>query len=490
MERSFDSTALLIVSTCIASLAIVGGADAQAASSVNQKAIYGEDDRMEVYEVEPGVIKQRAEKSVAGMIRTGRLIEEDGQIFIPSQSLGQAQDLCEDEPFVNQPSIAKCSGTLIADDLILTAGHCVQNDRDCSNYSWVFNAYYEAEGERALIEPDDVFACEEIVDSTLYLDSEVSHDFAVVKLAREATPEFEIAPLRHERTALESEIQAIMIGFGAGIPMKIDQGGAVDAVRAETLDFFTTNSDAFGGNSGSAVFDSNGTIIGILVAGGSDYIYDEEAGCYRIARLPESNPIEQSSYVFRAVDALCNTTSRNDYTLCANRCGNGFCELTETEMNCAEDCGGDAPRCGNGACEDGEAVWNCKFDCELTIPEGWDCEAPVFSDGEICNCECGVPDPDCGDPNAPVVGCDDLEGPNIVCTDATGTCAERSKVCGNDTCDTGETEENCAVDCALNSSSGDSGGCSSTSTPTQPLAAALFIACCLALRPRRALPKS
>lgn len=41
----------------------------------------------------------------------------------------------------------------------------------------------------------------------------------------------------------------------------------------------------------------------------------------------------------------------------------------------------------------------------MAPPAGWTCSLSEYDDGETCNCECDVIDPDCSIPNAPVDGC-------------------------------------------------------------------------------------
>ncbi len=67
-----------------------------------------------------------------------------------------------------------------------------------------------------------------------------------------------------------------MIGHPTGIPTKV-AGGAF--VRDNSNDkFFVANLDTFGGNSGSAVVNSEtGVVEGILVRGENDYV--TEGGC-------------------------------------------------------------------------------------------------------------------------------------------------------------------------------------------------------------------
>ena len=64
-------------------------------------------------------------------------------VFIaPSLSLGEAVGLCPDQRFTAQPTAGDCSGTLVDNRIVLTAGHCVEG-KSCSDISFVFDyAYY------------------------------------------------------------------------------------------------------------------------------------------------------------------------------------------------------------------------------------------------------------------------------------------------------------------------------------------------------------
>ena len=85
---------MIAACAAIVVLTMAATAIAEPLSKVSDKTIYGDDDRMEVYEVEPGIIRQRAERSVAAMVRNRRVAEDNGRVFIPSQSLGGARELC------------------------------------------------------------------------------------------------------------------------------------------------------------------------------------------------------------------------------------------------------------------------------------------------------------------------------------------------------------------------------------------------------------
>ena len=76
----------------------------------------------------------------------------------------------------------------------------------------------------------------------------------------------------------------ILIGHPTGLPKKTDKTGVVTGVSD---DIIRGNTDSFGGNSGSPVFDANGNLIGILSGGDpADFTYDDSDGCAEINFCP------------------------------------------------------------------------------------------------------------------------------------------------------------------------------------------------------------
>ena len=97
-----------------------------------------------------------------------------------------------------------------------------------------------------------------------------------------------------------------MIGFGSGLPAKIDSGGEVYDPRAEQLDFFIANVDAFQGHSGSATFDSENRLAGILLGGRTpDYVTPEGETCKRVSVYDDSSAAEVVHNVAPIVASLC-----------------------------------------------------------------------------------------------------------------------------------------------------------------------------------------
>jgi V8-like Glu-specific endopeptidase len=192
-------------------------------------------------------------------------------------NLAETKNVCSDETFSDISSIGLCSGFLVGEDLLVTAGHCMSTSRDCEEAIWAFNFQKDSISSKDhILEGKDVYHCKKIINQQL---SGVSYnDFAIIQLDRKVEGR---APLKFRTSGkVENDAELVVIGHPSGLPTMITDGAYI---RNNDNDFyFVTNSDTFGGNSGSAVFNSKtGEVEGILVRGENDYVFDEEAECYR-----------------------------------------------------------------------------------------------------------------------------------------------------------------------------------------------------------------
>ena len=381
---------------------VVSASSAQAQSSdvvtTEQPVIYGQDDRRDVYQVSDDAIRTLATESVVTLMNRSALNASDpNNVRFSAATLGQNFDLCSGELFADQPAAGFCSGSLIGPDLVLTAGHCI-NDASCARVSFVFGYNMAAAGRLNTVTTQDIFSCSRVVARV----ENDSLDYAVVQLDRSASPRFTPATVR-VGPPLAAGTPLVMIGSPSGLPVKVDAGGSVRTPQQGNYLIATT--DSFGGNSGSAVWDENSLdIIGILTAGDTDYVQD--GSCRRVNVCSESGcGGENVLYVAPAINAFCSAGT--DESLCgsASRCGDGYCAYNENASSCDADC--DIVGCGDGVC--GVNEWTtCDQDCLVVIPDGWDCDPSYYGTGDGCDCNCGsVEDPDCGDPEQERINCDD-----------------------------------------------------------------------------------
>jgi hypothetical protein len=97
---------------------------------------------------------------------------------------------------------------------------------------------------------------------------------------------------------------------------------------------------------------------------------------------------------------------------CGGSCGEcaegaPFCVEGNCVVECTPECEGRA--CGpdgcGGSCGECAEGSQCADDRGACVPLEWTCAPDLYGDGGACDCACGLPDPDCDAPEAPVRGC-------------------------------------------------------------------------------------
>ena len=272
------------------------GADACWAMGQDSKVVYGVDNRMEVSEAQDDRYREWAQ-STAAMIANYQLqrVEDTGNFNLNSNLLEQ-MNICPSERFAQQMNPAVCSGFLVAPNILITAGHCVSNPSHCEGYRWVFGLSDIDDGIKDLqIPASKVYECKRIIKSKL--TSWNKNDFSVIELDR---PVMGITPLEMNTTsAIKPGTPIVVIGHPSGLPTKIADGAVV---RERRWNYFRTNLDTFGGNSGSAVInEKTGKVEGILVRGQTDYIYSSTQGCMVVNRYEDqAGGGEDATYIRNA----------------------------------------------------------------------------------------------------------------------------------------------------------------------------------------------
>jgi V8-like Glu-specific endopeptidase len=245
------------------------------ANASSNKIIYGEDNRLDVYETANQLHVDLA-KSTAAMISWSSIRNNGEESVITSGTL-EERGICESERFSNQISAANCSGFLVAPDLLVTAGHCINNVRDCQGSAWVFDFAVKDDadfGNSLTVPTSSVYACKEIISRELSRSN--NDDFALIRLERAVEDRTPLTVRTSGR--VETGTELVVIGHPTGIPTKIADGAQVRSNNNSV--YFSANLDTYGGNSGSAVFNAEtGVVEGILVRGGTDYVYNSRGGC-------------------------------------------------------------------------------------------------------------------------------------------------------------------------------------------------------------------
>lgn len=255
------------------------------------KSIYGEDDRLDYYAADADM--RALADSVVSLWKSEDLRTVDGKTALGTVNFGLAASLCPGERFAEQPIGAFCSGTLVGEDIIMTAGHCVLDEAKCAATKFAFGYSLKKAGDYPQTVPaEDVYGCSGIIKRDLDMNPGFfasvfnggpGPDFALIKLDRKV-PGRKPLPIHRKAKPAKGD-KLFVIGHPVGLPVKV--AGSASVRDAGPKYFFKADLDTFGGNSGSAVFNADTRLIeGILVRGDVDFI-NSPAGCRKASVVPQ-----------------------------------------------------------------------------------------------------------------------------------------------------------------------------------------------------------
>lgn len=259
--------------------------------------IYGTDNRYETDEYSNQMFREKA-KSVAIRVLNRKLsVDQNNSDIINLLKIPMTAaipNVCEDERFSSQNMLGDCSGFLIAKNKILTAGHCAFSEFECANTSWIF----DYKNDVTQIDAKNVYKCKKIEAQSYKYEKRHVSDYAIIELDRDT----DRAPLEFRKfgTPLLGT-KLVLIGYPLGLPQKIADEASVKFYNDEDIsnlwnafslhhDYFIANTDSYGGNSGSPIFNQRtGKVEGILVQGADDFQFNDEKGCSNSVRLSNSH---------------------------------------------------------------------------------------------------------------------------------------------------------------------------------------------------------
>ena len=244
----------------------------QVYASVN--VIYGEDNRRDIFkETNPKLLE--ISNSVAGMVHRkdiNPLLNTSARRFFKEQP--SMKLMCEEEKFINQRVLPRCTGFLVDSNKILTSSLCITNSRDCQEFQWVFD--FKMENDEVLsnefLRQRNVYSCSRIME----LDYKIGMDYVLVELDRSV---FDRLPLELSTESINPKEELVSIGHPSGLPLKIIDDGFVKKMMD---DIYYVNLDSYKGNSGAPVIEKNsGKVIGMISSGKADFFFDPNSNCFR-----------------------------------------------------------------------------------------------------------------------------------------------------------------------------------------------------------------
>lgn len=224
--------------------------------------IWGKDKRMDFFEIENEQIKKNAD-CVAAICLKDSLIDNNGISMLKLKNYGKNYNLSNYESFHDQYMVSGrvCTGFLVEEDIIATAGHCA-NDDNAAGLRFVFGFRMQDPTTPVIRIPNsNIYKGVKIAYST-YDRKCIGSDWSLVKLDRKVEGQT-IAKLSGKDVF--SEQQVYVLGYPCGLPLKYAPGANVRDVKDDS---FGANLDIYMGNSGSPIFNSDThEVIGIVVNG-------------------------------------------------------------------------------------------------------------------------------------------------------------------------------------------------------------------------------
>ncbi|MEK7382323.1 MAG: trypsin-like peptidase domain-containing protein, partial [Elusimicrobiota bacterium] len=249
-----------VLVTCATLLSAIRLA-APASAQMDGQVIYGSDDRIDIYQTQSGLLRSLADSTVA-LFQASSVLTQGDKAKLTTEPYGEGMGLCPDEPFYAQVTGAFCSGSLVAPDIIMTAGHCVISQEVCKDTKFVFGFGIKEAGKMPLEVPaKNVYGCKTLLAREQINDGQ---DWALVKLDRAVAGHLVLKLNLGGKIANKTPL--VVIGHPAGLPTKI--AGGAEVRDASKKGYFVADLDTYGGNSGSAVFNAKTALVeGILVRG-------------------------------------------------------------------------------------------------------------------------------------------------------------------------------------------------------------------------------
>jgi hypothetical protein len=232
-------------------------------------SIYGDDDRVDYYQINNKNI-QKLTDSIATRIAVNDISVTNNSYTLKNKEFGFIHQLCNAERFSKQNTAGDCTGFLISENKLVTAGHCVQNNFDCKNSYWLFDYKMKNEADKLIKgSTRNLFKCKKIINKKVtYLKNNskgADIDVAIVELDRKTSR----AALTLSRGRVLQGQDLMVLGHPKGLPLKMANNATALSLRKNS---FYSNLDTYSGNSGSPVFNEKTLeVVGVLTAGKMDF---------------------------------------------------------------------------------------------------------------------------------------------------------------------------------------------------------------------------
>lgn len=228
------------------------------------RGTWGKDERKDYFEIEDEQVRQNARCVGALCFKKSLLPLNDDLSILRVKNYRKAFNLSRSEPFQQQPIAAGrlCTGFLVEEDIIATAGHFVDED-NVADLRIIFGYRMEAPDTPVIrAAGKNIYKGIKIIRRVKRSLNDGGSDWALVKLDRE---------VKGQTTAVLSAGSTVpgqsiyVLGHPCGLPLKYAPGASVHYIEDA---YFGADLDIYSGSSGSPVFDSiTHEVIGMVVRG-------------------------------------------------------------------------------------------------------------------------------------------------------------------------------------------------------------------------------
>ena len=223
-----------------------------------------------------------------------------GQDYMPLYTTLKAEGFCAKEAWANEAALSNCSGTLVSDRHIVTAGHCADVEKMCEKFAWLFDYQLDDKGELPKsFSRSQVYSCKKIVKSVhskiKTYGQFIRTDYAVIELDR---PVVGRKPVElSKKKFVKPGTKIVNISYPVGTPGKISDVGQV-ARYMYLPAYFWSDVLIFGGSSGSGMFNAEtGELVGVVSQAVNNLELDKVKECKKMINTKRTDPLKNGGKV-------------------------------------------------------------------------------------------------------------------------------------------------------------------------------------------------
>jgi V8-like Glu-specific endopeptidase len=194
-------------------------------------------------------------------------------VTINAVNQGDVLQMCSDEPFRDELMTGDCTGFLVGVDRLVTARHCIPNQKSCDERLFIFNHVSPAQNS---FPKKQVYSCKKIISAA----EKDAGDLVLVELDRPLDPSLNAPFLTQEKQSAKRRPHGQLYVLGHPFGGSLTAAPLESELKPENLIYRRGYADVSQGHSGSPLFDPDtGEVHGVLTGGEKDLAWDESRSC-------------------------------------------------------------------------------------------------------------------------------------------------------------------------------------------------------------------